>query len=376
MNNFKKLVIPFGTKSYLRKKNDGLVIMGDAVFIFNDKNKIIDEYLIIKKSNFRLTDKKMIKPTDYYKTSRVRNFRNNFLDKYANKKPEKIVNQEYLFLTEKQIFEVNEYFLNLNTTIKAMFSLLSGSNISGAERNPLASPIRCIDIEYYNCNFANVLKLYNSNKKEKTKNYDKNIPEYNLNQFLEKNIIPGFTENFNKYNKQSEEYEKRTLLKKKNFAFNENQETFIISVINKTIEEYDKHNSKNINNIKARLRSFYTTNVNVCLQNNIIPYSFSKEKRSYENLENAHIISFEKLIKNNNEKSLKDAISPFNCLRIHPDEHTSFDKGQIYFDMEGKIIDRIKQNQINDNYYLDINKIPKQTKEFLNRFLKENNLNN
>ncbi|MGL5521692.1 MAG: MAG4270 family putative restriction endonuclease [Metamycoplasmataceae bacterium] len=371
MNNFKKLVIPFGTKSYLKNK-DGLVMRGEAIYIFNDKNKIIDEYLILKESNFRLTDKEMIKPTDYYKEKTVKEFRDKFLDKFSNKNPEQIIKAEYQFLTIKQIFEVNQYFLNLETTVRRMFSLLSGSNISGAKSNQKASPMRCINIEYFDCNFANVLGDWDC---EKNKNYDKNIPEYNLKQFIDENIVPGFKEKFYEINdiKKEEEELSKSIKEHKKFIFNENQEDFIISVINKRIEEYDQHNSNNIDKIKAKLRSFYTANINACIQNNILPYDILKEKRYCKNFENAHIISFEKLIKNNDERSLKDAISPFNCLRIYPDEHTAFDKKQIFFDMEGKIIDWQKGNVVNNNY-LDMNKIPKQTKEFLNRFLKENNL--
>ncbi|MGL4184091.1 MAG: MAG4270 family putative restriction endonuclease [Metamycoplasmataceae bacterium] len=372
MNNFKKLVIPFGTKKYLRKEN-GLVMMGDAVFIFNDKNKIIDEYLILKESNFRLTDKEMIKPTKYYKEKITKEFRDKFLDKFSNNKnPEQIIKEEYQSLTVKQISEVNQYFLNLETTVRRMFSLLSGSNIPGAKKNSSASPMRCLNIEYYNNNFANVLGDWPC---EKTKNYDRNIPEYNLEQFIEEDIVPGFKEEFYRVNdiKKEEKELSKSIQKHNKFSLRGNQKDFVISVVNKTIEEYEQYNLKKIDRINAKLRSFYTANINTCLQDNIIPNNILKEERYCKNFENAHIISLGELSKKNDINSLKDAINPFNCLRIYPDEHTAFDKGQIYFDMEGKIIDRIKGNVINDNY-LDMEKIPEQTKYFLSRFLKENDL--
>ena len=66
-----KLRIPFGTKGHIKQSFDSIVIKGDAIFVFDRQhNRYIDEYLEIEKGNFRLTDLKMITPTDYYKKNK------------------------------------------------------------------------------------------------------------------------------------------------------------------------------------------------------------------------------------------------------------------------------------------------------------------
>ena len=202
-----KLRIPFGTKGHIKQSFDSIVIKGDAIFVFDRyHNHYIDEYLEIEKGNFRLTDLKMITPTDYYKKNKwIKEFRDQYLDQWSNHDPKMIIDKSrHQELTNEQIKIINDFFKKQNKTIKSMFSLLSGANISGAETNPKASPLRCIDNDFFDCNFANPLKEFKAKNKELTKNYPDNLPIYTLMDVWNNNLINNFKEIFSKYNPDHE----------------------------------------------------------------------------------------------------------------------------------------------------------------------------
>ena len=85
MQQYFKLIIPFATKSWIRNliDNEKLFLKGNAIFVYDTKkNKIINSYLNLESANFRITDLNMLKPTDYYKSKIVNNFRKNILEKW------------------------------------------------------------------------------------------------------------------------------------------------------------------------------------------------------------------------------------------------------------------------------------------------------
>ena len=256
MEKYIKIKIPFGSKSYIKKINRKMVMKANAYYVFDlEKQKVIDEYIEIIRSNFRLTDKDMIKPTSYYKQKDVKNFRDIFLDKYSKTDPCAITTRRYQELTNNQINEINNYLKQNYTTVRKMFSYLSGSNITGAETNNYASPIRCIDNEYFDCNFANVFKNYYSDEEDRTKNYPDNIPVYSLSMLINSKIIKDFENTFYKYNDEflyqnnelgeyynyEHEYKFVDICNEIKFKLKENQELFIEAIINKTIDDYDAY---------------------------------------------------------------------------------------------------------------------------------------
>ncbi len=386
MNRYAKLIIPFGSKKYIKKENKGLIIHGNAFFIWDlNKGKIIDEYIQLISGNYRLTDSDMIKPTKYYEQVQIKDFRDHYLDQYSKKDPKHISKTTYHNLTDEQIKNVNDYLKEKCMTIKTMFSLFTGSNASGAETNHKASQIRCIDNKYFDCNFANVVSLYIG---EKTKNYPKEIKAYSLETFIKENIIKDFKTTFLKYNEHLEfednihvpYYDKEVevqkyypdLSKDIEFKLKENQELFIYSIINKTINKYEELIDKNMDKLRQRLRSFFNANINFYLKEGKIPYHYTKEKFNLNIIENAHIFSLASLVKNLSYDDLKLSVNPYNCLRIDRNTHKIIDDKKYFFDTNGNLI---KQNkQIVCKEYLDMENLPKETKKILNKYWQSSNL--
>ena len=383
-NQFIKLKIPFATKSYIKNKPKKCYIMGYAYYIFDlDKQIIIDEYLELVKANYRITDIYMIK-TKYYENKKVKNFRKKYLDKYSNIDINKLVyhhnkfeNIKFEFLSDDQIKEINLYFKNESTTIRRMYSLLSGSNISGAETRAKSSPIRCIDNNYFDCNFANVLAKYYK-KSFKHKEYPSDLNEYRLDELINSDKVKNFNENFFEYNEDIS-YEKypiiptfvneityeQTIDNIEKYNFNEKQILFIEGFLNKTLDNYEQIVTSSF--IKIKLRSYFNANIAKLLKNKFLPLFSTSEPFNLKIIENAHIISFASLLSKSTFESLTDAINPYNCLRIDAATHKLIDNDNYYFDKEGNLLNGkgeiVKQN------YLDIKKIPYQSRIFFNSYL-------
>lgn len=377
MDRYFKMVVPFATKPYIREKKNGLIVVGEANYIYDrEKNKFVDWYIEIEKSNYRITDVKMLKPTEYYMKDIVKNFRTNFLDKYSgiNLSDQTL----YKFLSSEQINDVNKELRRMKTTIRTMFSLLSGSNISGSELDHRASPIRCIDNKYFYCNFANPINKFIVNSKYKETILLK-MNTYSLDYVLEKNIIPGFKDEFDKYNeewlykdfKPGIDYtsEDNHNFSKYNindyFKISEKQEDYIYAILNNKIYNHDNISKMDLKN---KLRSFFTLNVKNYINDKKIPIMSTTENYTLDTIKNAHIIPFSDLFNELTYSSLKDAINPYNCLRIDGNTHDRFDKKKILFLKDGSITDR-EGNLIKEKY-LDINNMPLETKKFFNRIAK------
>ncbi len=383
-NQFIKLKIPFATKSYIKNKPKKCYIMGYAYYIFDlDKQIIIDEYLELVKANYRITDIYMIK-TKYYENKKVKNFRKKYLDKYSNIDINKFVyhhnkleNIKFEFLLDDQIKEINLYFKNQSMTIRRMYSLLSGSNISGAETKAKSSPIRCIDNNYFDCNFANVLAKY-YNKLFKHKEYPSDLDEYGLDELINSDKVKNFKENFFQYNEDilyencqinqtldNEITYEQTIDNIEKYNFNEKQILFIEGFLNKTLDNYEQIVTSNF--IKRKLRSYFNANIAKLLKNKFLPLFSTSEPFNLKIIENAHIISFASLLSKSTFESLTDAINPYNCLRIDTATHKLIDNDNYYFDKEGNLLNGkgeiVKQN------YLDIKKIPYQSRIFFNSYL-------
>ena len=385
-----KLRIPFGTRGHIKQNFDSIVIKGDAIFVFDRyHNHYIDEYLEIEKANFRLTDLNMIIPTVYYKNKLVKEFRDQYLDQWSNHDPKMIRDESrYQELTNEQIKIINDFFKRLNKTIKIMFSLLSGSNISGAETDSKASPLRCIDNDFFDCNFANPLKQFKAKNKELTKNYPDNLPIYTLMDIWNNNLIDGFKEIFIKYNpdheilyaehsddlieypednlinvlKQNKDKHNQNNLDKKTFEPPENQDLYLDGLKNKTLDNYEKLIANNYKLVKEKLRAFYSANVKFCIANQIIPLkSMTKPEKHYV-IESAHIFSFAEAIR---KKEYYKAIDPFNCLRLDRNIHALFDRLKIYFDEDGNVCSSVN-NEIWISKYIDIENMHSKTKEYFN----------
>lgn len=381
MQQYFKLIIPFATKSWIRNliDNEKLFLKGNAIFVYDTKkNKIINSYLNLESANFRITDLNMLKPTDYYKSKIVNNFRKNILEKWSGINNTKKL--KYYNLSPEQIEYINQILKKDKSTIKTMYSYFSGSNISGSETNHLASPMRCIDNDYFNCNFANVTKDYEVPTSKKEFINDSHFPIYTLNDVMSGDIIPGFKEKFQKYNElwvyKNYEYEEEYLdnnisIKTQNISDNdakilkEKQYDYIYAIVNKRIQDFSNLSKESI---KKKLRSFFTSNVKRYINENKIPILSTIKKINLNIVKNAHIIPFSELVKTGTIESLSDAINPYNCLRIDGSTHDMFDKHEIYFDINGNVINR--DGKIIKKSYLDMENMPKQTFDFYKKIIK------
>ena len=387
-----KLRIPFATKGHMKQNFDSIVIKGDAIFVFDTvHNHYIDEYLELEEANFRLTDLNMITPTVYYKNKLVKEFRDQYLDQWSNHDPKMIKDEsKHQELTNEQIKIVNDFFKKQETTIKKMFSLLSGSNISGAQTNHKASPIRCIDNDFFDCNFANPLKKFQAKKAKLTKNYPNKLSTYTLIDVWNKDLINNFKTIFNHYNQHHEviqstrneklinslkEYQDKNqksddiLDHSSQFKLPENQKLYLDGLENQTLDNFAKLTSNNSKLIKEKLRSFYTRNVNFCLANKIIPQQSMIESKDPDLIENAHILSFSNAFKT---KQYRKTIDPFNCLRIDKNTHALFDKLKIYFDKDGNVCSST-DHEIWIPNYIDIKNMHSKTKKYFESQTKKTN---
>ena len=372
-NRYIKLKIPFASKGEILSKDKSLKMLANAYYIFDIKEQIlIDEYIEILKTNYRVTDLKMIK-TSHFKNKHVKEFRELFLNDFNNSN-EIIYNE----LSNNKIIKINTFLREQKITIRSMYSLFSGSNPSGAETKSKSSQLRCIDNEFFDCNFANVVKKYATKGiKFKNKIYDKNMKTYTLTKMINSNILYNFRDLFYEYNK---DLEFSLCLNLDNLIFNEkndykidninnnefepkeNQSLFLYSSINQNISKYVNFELSSINN---KLRSYYASNVNQYIKERKIPLLSTTTKYDLSLVENAHIIPFSTLVKIKTYDSLKDAINPYNCLRINSDIHKLFDKNIIKFDLKGNLLDR--HNKIQKSSYLKVNIFPKQTMDFLKK---------
>lgn len=372
-NRYIKLKIPFASKGEILSKDKSLKMLANAYYIFDIKEQIlIDEYIEILKTNYRVTDLKMIK-TSHFKNKHVKEFRELFLNDFNNSN-EIIYNE----LSNNKIVKINTFLREQKITIRSMYSLFSGSNPSGAETKSKSSQLRCIDNEFFDCNFANVVKKYATKGiKFKNKIYDKNMKTYTLTKMINSNILYNFRDLFYEYNK---DLEFSLCLNLDDFIFNEkndykinninnnefepkeNQSLFLYSSINQNISKYVNFELSSINN---KLRSYYASNVNQYIKERKIPLLSTTTKYDLSLVENAHIIPFSTLVKIKTYDSLKDAINPYNCLRINSDIHKLFDKNIIKFDLKGNLLDR--HNKIQKSSYLKVDIFPKQTMDFLKK---------
>lgn len=372
-NRYIKLKIPFASKGEILSKDKSLKMLANAYYIFDIKEQIlIDEYIEILKTNYRVTDLKMIK-TSHFKNKHVKEFRELFLNDFNNSN-EIIYNE----LSNNKIVKINTFLREQKITIRSMYSLFSGSNPSGAETKSKSSQLRCIDNEFFDCNFANVVKKYATKGiKFKNKIYDKNMKTYTLTKMINSNILYNFRDLFYEYNKDLEfslclnlddlifneknDY-KIDNINNNEFEPKENQSLFLYSSINQNISKYVNFELSSINN---KLRSYYASNVNQYIKERKIPLLSTTTKYDLSLVENAHIIPFSTLVKIKTYDSLKDAINPYNCLRINSDIHKLFDKNIIKFDLKGNLLDR--HNKIQKSSYLKVDIFPKQTMDFLKK---------
>ncbi len=392
VNDFFKIRIPFVTKGWISdRKKDKLKIKGCVFFIFDRKlGMYVDDYIHLEEANYRMTDEAMIKTKGYYGRNKyVRDFRKNFLDKYSNNThPNKIKNFTHKELNKSEINEVNEYFKKIEKTHKQMFSLLSGSNISGANQNPKASPLVCNDGDYFGCNFSNALKQYES--KSKVKREWNDIKEYGLKDVLSNEIIPNFKEVFMQYNKFldfrenipeaivtddiSQYFDDKNISEVletiDGFLITERQNDFINLYLNGKLDNQVEFNS-NKSKLITKLRSFYTSNIQKGIKSGNISLHHTTIKNNLAQIENAHILQFSKLVNNGTYDSLRMSIDPFNCLRIDSSIHVLWDKNEIGFNSSGDIV---MNNAIIKKEYLDMNEIKKNkgTKKYFDIYLSEN----
>ncbi|MGL5205260.1 MAG: MAG4270 family putative restriction endonuclease [Metamycoplasmataceae bacterium] len=372
MKNCYLIKIPFATKGAIKHVDNSLKINGYANYVYDYENlQVIHEYLELENANYRMTDNNMIKPTAYYLKPKTKAFRDNFLDPITNHNPRNISDKlsKYNNLSEKQIILINNYLKTESTTIREQFSYLSGSNISGAKTNSKASPLVSMERGYVDCNFANPMKEL---KGKQTKNYNINktitltdlinnnkdfktiFENYNIWYFNDKEIdISNYLNDL----KINDFYDKNDF---KNWVYPKNLEQKIDYYVNAHLNGLIKNNDLNAH--KRTLRNFFCSGVKKGLDNKTIPFSATKEKIPSTVIENAHIINFAKLVDINTEKSILDAISPYNVLRIDALHHKLFDHNQITFDTNGNVLNKDGQ-KLKD--FLDIDKLPKQTINFI-----------
>ena len=365
--------IPFSTKGEIQqKKNNALKISGYANYIYDvDKKVIIHEYLELIKGNYRLTDQRLIKPTDHYLGPLVRKFRDNILDPITKHNPQDIIKIKFNDLNQEDIININHYLKLENTTIKNQFSYFQGSNITGAKGNSKATPLVCTEQRYFGCNFANPMKQLLKKQKDFW-NYQI-IKEISLIEFISENKT--FMNLFRESNvwyfhdedildseriletKSEENYDENNI---NSWVFPDDLDEKISDYIDAYFSGMWKDHDQNAH--KRILRTFFGSSVRRELNNKNLPFCASKKNYDSSIIENAHIISFAKLVDLNTKESILKAINPYNVLRIDSNHHKLFDKNKITFDLEGNVI---KNDEILDKSFLDIDNLPKETINFI-----------
>ncbi len=381
-NIYLKLKIPFATKSYIKKSCKGLKIKGNAYYIFDlSKQVYIDEYLELEQANFRLTDFRMLK-TKYYEKDLFKMFRKNYLDILSNENAENIIEITHQDLDEDNLKKINIHFQKMTTTVRNMFSCLSGSNPTGAESNNENTPLICINPEFFRCNFLNPLKIFAAKKQNRTKNYNNmNIINVDLKEFLNKYLIKknnvSFKEIFDQYNDPDRDKIENILQNFKEYssslfsnlklnincledekfkAKNENFELFIDGYLNNTFSQHIEWKK-----FKEKLRSFYKWNVDYCISRKYLSPNSSLQGMSQSLIESAHIIPFASLVEKKDKKAILKSIDPYNCLRIDRNAHKLYDDKSGYFDLNGNWV----ENSNNKTLYLNMELLTPWQKEYL-----------
>lgn len=308
-----------------------------------------------------MTDYKMTKPTSHYKQEFIRNIRDNFLDKIYKKKSSEIINIEYKQIPQEKIKKFNKLCFLSQKTIRQQYSIVLGSNPSGAEKNIKNTPFFVNndvfdDLEetnyeqYQNLNFLNPLNRYKSKNQLDPKNVKEilNKKKYDLIEI--KDLLLGKEYYLN--NIKNDIFEFNNSNKVQKFRSNTESEEEII-------EEYI--NSKKGN--KFKLRSLHSKNVKKIFDEEPNHYDVNKENAQEIHIEKAHIIRFSKLIHKKEKHNIKKAIDGNNVMFIPSHKHKSFDKNQLTFDNLGNII--YKNNKEKVNKYLLIENFTKKQFEYL-----------
>lgn len=299
--------IAFKTKSLLKPQPhpNQPQVSGYLHYYFH-RSKIIKQFIEITNANIRLVDLKMIKTAFY---------RNNY-QFYQSHLPDLISNQNQIArheLTKQQIAIINQVFQRSTKTIKSQYALLAGSNISGAKSDGAKSPIRCFDDHYENINLTNVFDHYHYQADQS--DCLANVKETIDLDYLVKHqqILPNFATYFYQSNPKYNPY---YIANSHRFYFPEHQ--------NATIANFN--DAQKIANIKAKLRTFYTQNVDQALNKQLIA-SQNCACPTNVPLERAHIIDFSNLVA---KQQYHSAIDPFNCLILCKNCHGKFDHPDYY----------------------------------------------
>ena len=384
--------IMFSTKKYLNKKNNnGCTLRGHAYYVFDKQGVINKQFIQIIEGEYRQTDYEMAilikkdgKPgTDFYRIEWKRDFRTKYLDEQKHNPNDFTIKSPRKQLSKEQIEKINDFFISNNSPVLTQSSLMMGSNSTGAEQNPLSTPLMSLDKDYLKYNFANTLNKFYKNVKINLENINE-LKTITLKQYFKRynnvdivgkkaNLSFNTLEVFNDIN-----YHRILIDKAENDYVNnfESDKLILPLSINKksnirkdvsveNIREYlweligtFKDVELTEQQIRNKLTHVYNYGIQTLIKNKKLSYSSFEE---FPNPENAHIISKASLLKKQDDESLFKSADPFNCLRLSPSTHTSFDKNLITFTPDGKIIDTNGKVLINDPIH-DILSSPQRMK--------------
>jgi hypothetical protein len=250
-------------------------------------------------------------------------------------------------------------------------SSLTGSNSAGAGKNPLSTPLMSLDKDYLKYNFANPLNIFYKKKKtnidniaelktitlkeyfERFKNIDVvekkvNLTLNTLNVFNDINshriLIDNAEKDYLKYNFGKNKFQLPPSIKKKVSIKKGVSIKNIQEDLRELIQSF-KYVDLSEKQIKNKLTNIYNYGIRTLIQEKNLSHCLLNE---HPKPDNAHIISKKSLFKNKDDESLFKAADPFNCLRLSPSTHTSFDNNLITFTTDGKIIDANGKILVND----------------------------
>ena len=318
------------------------------------------------KKHIREFRKKFLDPiTEHINQYNLMEINERILEKFKTKG--KFIN----YLPNEKIDSINENLKFDKHTIKDQYSYFSGSNISGAEKNPKASPLICLEQAYFKCNFLNPIKKITTNSKNFTNKYF--IKEtVSLQTFIDNNYSQEFNEWFKKFNK--EYYDNIN----ENIILDKNNYVDIFNYAKDYIKTYLEggFGCSDPESHKKMLRNLYRSSIKKEMEAGKIPSNSTNEDYNLRVIQNAHIIKFSTLVEENTQDSLELAINPFNVLKINSDNHILFDNHYITFDSQGNMLN--KQNKTVYKNYLNLETLPPESKKILEdnyNFWKENQQN-
>ncbi len=348
LNNYKLLEIPFvSKKKYAEilglKSKSKYSFEGVAYYLIDITNgyNIAWERAELLESEYRPTDKKMEKPTDYYTNILKKGFdRKNILNGKEG---------EISTANSDQLMKINTFSFNKLNTVLNIEGIVSGSNPSGAEKTKTASPI-LIKPEKNNNDYIRFVNAFKQIRK-----HNKIINNWLLMTFCKFQEIKDTFSRISLSDLISNNKKLKNWIRIINDDINDADEDDVVAYINDVTNQYTKENleytlalyEKNLiekDKAISKLRRQFRINLISEANSNNYPEYLGNDMINFTDAEAAHIIDVNIIKKEENGYELSLIADPNNGLLLEPSMHKLFDDRKLTFDKDGNLL------ALNDEY--------------------------